>query len=98
MILRNVHKIDFLPLTLIELGKNEPILATRTEIERKKFLLENFSQMKENEIIYLYFECFGEVKKEKEEMEKELKREINSNNEKISTISYNFLKLIGTIS
>ena len=70
MILRNVHKIDFLPLTLIELGKNEPILATRTEIERKKFLLENFSQMKENEIIYLYFECFGEVKKEKEEMEK----------------------------
>ena len=98
MILRNVHKIDFLPLTLIELGKNEPILATRTEIERKKFLLENFSQMKENEIICLYFECFGEVKKEKEEMEKELKREINSNNEKISTISYNFLKLIGTIS
>ena len=98
MILRNVHKIDFLPLTLIELGKNEPILATRTEIERKKFLLENFSQMKENEIIYLYFECFGEVKKEKGEMEKELKREINSNNEKISTISYNFLKLIGTIS
>lgn len=98
MILRNVHKIDFLPLTLTELGKNEPILATRNEIERKKFLLENFSQMKEQEIIYLYFECFGEVKKEKEEMEKELKREINSNNEKISTISYNFLKLIGTIS
>lgn len=98
MILRNVHKIDFLPLTLTELGKNEPILATRNEIERKKFLLENFSQMKEQEIIYLYFECFGKVKKEKGQMENELKREINSNNEKISTISYNFLKLIGTIS
>lgn len=97
-ILRNIHKIDFLPLSLIELEKKKIVLATRYEIEREKYLLENFSHMKEQELIYLYFECFGEVQKDKRIIERELKKEILGGNEKISSISYNFLKLIGTNS
>lgn len=97
-ILRNIHKIDFLPLSLLELEKKKAILATRYELEREKFLLENFSHMKEQELIYLYFECFGEIQKDKKIIERELRREILSGNEKISSISYHFLKLIGTNS
>ncbi len=97
-ILRNIHKIDFLDLSLAELEKKGIVLATRNELEREKYLLENFSHMKEQELVYLYFECFGEVQKDKKIIEHDLKKAITNGNEKISSISYNFLKLIGTNS
>ncbi len=97
-ILRNIHKIDFLPLSLTEIEKKEIVLATRNELEREKYLLENFSHMKEQELVYLYFECFGEVQKDKKIIEHNLKKAIANGNEKVSSISYNFLKLIGTNS
>ncbi len=97
-ILRNIHKIDFLPLSLTETCKNKIILSTRNEQEIEQYLLTNFSHMEGQEISYLYFECFGKVKEDKKMMEKELISEIINGNEKISSISYDFLKLIGTNS
>lgn len=94
-ILRNIHKIDFLPLTLTEISKNKKVVATREEQEREKFLLNNLSHMQEQEMKYLYFECFGKIKTDKTLMEKEILSEIKRGNEKISSISYHFLKLIG---
>lgn len=97
-ILKNIHKIDFLNITLIELEKKEITLSTRREMERKKFLLENFSNIKQEELGYLYFECFGKRENDFRTIENTLKKEILIGNETVSSITYNFFKLIGTNS
>lgn len=97
-ILRSLHKIDFLPITLTEIEKRKVILTTRKEQERETYLLNSFPHIEEQELKYLYFECFGKIKDSTESMEKELMKEISSGNEKISSICDNFLKLIGTNS
>ena len=95
-ILRSIHKIDFLPLILTKTEKRQINLMTRQEMERKKFLLNKFSNMGEKELTYLYFECFGKKETNLKVIEKTLKKEVALGNEKISSISYNFLKLICT--
>lgn len=97
-ILRNLHKIDFLPIHLTEIEKNKLTTTTREEQEREKFVLKNFQYIQEQELSYLYFECFGEIKTNTKLMEKELIKEICKGNEKVSSICDNFLKLIGTNS
>lgn len=97
-ILKSIRKVDTLDLKLIEIQKQEVILATRLEIERKNFLLKNISNMEDSELIYLYFECFGTKENNRKYIENILKKEFINGNESVSEISYNFLKLICTNS
>ena len=94
VILKDINKIDFLNIELTQLEKKAITLETRLESERKKFLLKEITNMKEAELIYLYFECFGKKMVGKQNIEEKLKQAILTGDEKISTISYNFLKLI----
>ncbi len=97
-ILKSIHKIDFLNLELTELEKKKIVLSTRNEIERTKYLLNHLSHIEKEELDYLYFECFGKKETNLKLIEKKLKNEIMIGNEKISSITYNFFKLIGTNS
>jgi len=97
-ILKSIHKIDFLNLELTELEKKKIVLSTINEIERTKYLLNHLSHIEKEELDYLYFECFGKKETNLKLIEKKLKNEIMIGNEKISSITYNFFKLIGTNS
>jgi hypothetical protein len=67
---------------------------TRYEQERKLFLLRNLSKMDDIKMSYLYFECFNNREENRKTSELRLKKEINCNNDRVCSISYNFLKLI----
>ncbi len=93
-ILKSIRKVDFLTIELKELKKRKIPLITRQELERQSFLLKKLEYMEEEELTYLYFECFNHKENDQTLMKKSLKSEIMKGNEEISTISYNFLKLI----
>ncbi len=93
-ILKSIRKIDFLDIQITELDKKKITLETRLERERKEFLLQQITRMKDSELYYLYYECFGKKVQNRKLIEKELKAEVLMGNENISVISYNFLKLM----
>ena len=93
-ILEAVSPIDIYTIKFEHIQILKKHLLTRYERERKKFILRNIFKIEDNKLFYLYFECFNLEESNRTVVEQHLKKEINSNNNRICSISYNFLKLI----
>lgn len=95
-ILKATVNITLTELKIEKIKTGNLIFLTRNEIERNRYILRNISNMDDNKLFYLYFECFNKEINDRKTVENEIKYEILNNNDKICSISYNFLKLIYT--
>ncbi len=93
-ILKSIRKIDFLNIAVTELEKRVLPLETRHEQERKAYLLKEFLELEDSQLLYLYFECFGKTNSNRKWMQEKLTEQVLMGNEEVSNISYHFLKLI----
>lgn len=69
---------------------------TRRELYMKSFILKRLNKLGMDKIKYLFFECFNFYEEDDLKAIKRILKEIQNNNQEVSMISYNFLKLVST--
>lgn len=69
---------------------------TRRELYMKSFILKRLNKLGIDKIKYLFFECFNFYEEDDLKAIKRILKEIQNNNQEVSMISYNFLKLVST--
>lgn len=93
-ILRGIDTMPAKNLNIQKVQSFKKSFLTRNEIARNRYILRNISKMDDKKILYLYFECFNKEETNRNKVENKIKQEIIKNNDKVCSISYNFLKLI----
>lgn len=95
-ILKSIENIPTITFIIERIKVGNAHFITRNERERNKYILRNISNMEDSKLFYLYYECFNTKENNRKYVEDKMKYEILKNNEKVCSISYNFLKLIYT--
>lgn len=93
-ILRSTESFPVKSLNIQKIQSSKKSFLTRNEIDRNRYILRNISKMDDKKILYLYFECYNKEENDRKKVESKLKQEILKNNDKVCSVSYNFLKLI----
>ena len=93
-ILDSIHNLKEKKLKLKFLNKDNIVLKTRNQLEKEKFIKKRINEINNDELKYIYYECFSKVNS-KSKMILDIIN-INKNSIQYEKL-YNILKLISSI-